>query len=1299
MIMDIKRNNLMKSPERYNIWLLRILFFLLYSLSGNICSGQYEPLFFDQVTTREGLSQSTVNYILQDHDGFLWFATYNGLNKYDGYSFKVYKKNNIDKTSISSNDIYMLFEDKEGYLWIVNSSKAIDRFNPTTEIFENFSHDEANPGSISSNDIYSVNQDSRGNIWVCAGDVLNLYVDKEDSENKRGGFEKYRNPNSSAAITWVFENRWNQLLIFSDYLFYFDPVKKTLVNTNVRLEDALEVGSVIEDEQGNLLIGTVLNGVMKLEFDKTAGTYRRVDPGKINVTPNRRSRLFPDHNKHVWIGTEEGLYRYIPETDVLECYMPDDLDDRTISDQTIHSLYEDNTGVLWIGTFSHGLNKYDFYRKQFLHFRKIPYKKNSLGGDVISSIHGLDPNELWVGLDVGGGVDRILFSSNQEPEIIHYQYDPEDPNSIGGNSTLCLVQRKNGEVWVGSGGAVISRISPETPFSGQKPIIKRYQLEKWTFAIYEDSDGILWGGTWDMGLWRYNDESEKFDFFIPDSSNKYSICDKVIWSLGEDQHKNIWVGGHGNGISVLTADEKRKASPKFLNFSFDRDSPTSISNNTINAFCLAHDSTFWICTAEGLNKVVNHDGLTGSFKDFPDITFHSYYIADGLPSEGIIGIVEDNNGFIWLSTRNGISKMNPQTEEFINYNEDDGLQSNEFWHNAYFKNANGMIFFGGEKGFNAFYPEKIVINPFVPKVVLTELLLFNKIVKVGESINKQVVLKETISRTDELVLSHKNNIITFQFAALHFAQPSLNKYAYYLKGFEDDWNYTGNQRSATYTNLDPGNYTFRVKASNNDGIWSDKEVALSITISPPWWETLFIKITIPVILVLFVLGIFRIRFSMLKKQKEVLQRTVHMRTEELQEVNTLLEEKQEEIILQNDELLNHRNNLEELVNERTYELEKAKQKAEESDRLKSAFLANMSHEIRTPMNAILGFSSLLNETDINEVEKENFIRTIKSNGEALMVLIDDILDISMIQSNQLVLNPKYFNVNTVLTELEDYYRLKNKHGLSIEFVNSKEKELILYIDPVRFRQIMSNLLSNAYKYTNAGYIRFGYEIKEEEILFFVSDSGIGIDPKYSENIFESFFKIEPQSSQVYRGTGIGLAICRRLVELLKGRIWVESSPGSGSSFCFTIPYIKYLEAVPEEKKKSKEKPALSLENFFFVIAEDEPTNYEILVRVLHIPDDKHFWGKNGKEAVDYIEKFGSHDNLIVLMDIKMPVMDGYKALTLIKQINRKIPVVAVTAFALKHEEEEIMAKGFDGYLSKPILANRLKEIVSRLSAP
>jgi CheY-like chemotaxis protein len=354
----------------------------------------------------------------------------------------------------------------------------------------------------------------------------------------------------------------------------------------------------------------------------------------------------------------------------------------------------------------------------------------------------------------------------------------------------------------------------------------------------------------------------------------------------------------------------------------------------------------------------------------------------------------------------------------------------------------------------------------------------------------------------------------------------------------------------------------------------------------------------------------------------------------------------------------------------------------------------MSHEIRTPMNAILGFSKLLKDDEFSHQEKESFIQTINSHGEALLVLIDDIIDISMIESDQLTLSPSYFDVNPIMIELEDYCRLNNKNQLIIEFVNRNEKELILYLDPVRFRQIMINLLSNALKYTHRGFIRFGYEKSENDLRFFVADSGIGIDPQYQENIFEHFYKIELQSNKIYRGTGIGLAICKQLVKLLDGKIWFESTPGNGTVFYFSIPYINYSVNETVKKKSSTSDPSHLLDKIFFVIAEDERANYEVLVKMLHISEDRHFWGVNGREVVDYVQKLENQDNIVVLMDIKMPEMDGYKAMKMIKKFNPKIPIIAITAFALKHEEKEFLAKGFDAYIPKPISADKVKKVIA-----
>lgn len=1180
--MLLLRGNQLKPNARQRVWQFPILLFILLYLICNICHGQYNQIVFDHITSHDGLSQSTVNCIIQDRDGFLWFATNDGLNKYDGYSFKVYRNNKQDRTSLSSNDITYLMEDNQGYLWIVNGSRTgIDRFDPEQETFENFTHDPSDPKSLSSNRIYKVSQDSKGNIWICTETALNLFVPPEKNDDKKAGFEKFTYSGSSAPITWVFENSKRQLLLFSEWLYYFDPSKKEITNSGIRLGGNY-IRSVIEDDQAGLYIGTTYDGIIKLAYNEVTGKYLKVDPGKINVTPENRNCLLRDHNNHIWIGTEiQGLYRYKPETDTLEHFEPDELDNNTISDNTVFSLFEDNTGVLWIGTFSYGLNKVDFYRKEFIHFRKIPYKKNALSGDVISSIHGLNPNELWVGLDIGGGINRIVFSGDQEPKFIRYLNDPKDPNSIGGNSTLCLVHRKNGEVWVGSGGGVISRIMPEPAFSGRKPVVKNYRFDRWTFAIYEDSDGILWGGTWEAGLWRYNDEIDEFDFFIPDETNNYSIGDDIIWSIGEDLHKNIWIGGHGNGISVLTADEKRKADPRFIHFRGEKNNPRSISNNTINAFCQARDSSFWICTAGGLNKVINYREITGRFERFPDISFTSYHTSHGLPAEGIVGIVEDKNGSIWLSSTKGISKLNPQTEEFVNYDVNHGLQSNEFWHNAYYINPDGMIFFGGQNGFNAFYPDKILPNPFLPRVVLTELRVFNKPVHIGDTINNQVILEEPIHLTRKIKLSYKNNFLTFQFAALHYAQPSLNMYAYYLEGIEDDWNYAGNKREANYTNLNPGEYIFRVKASNNDGIWNETGVSLHIVISPPWWKTLVFRIFILLVIVGIVLGFYFYRINLLKSQKKHLEDLVKERTREVEEINAALmlqaeelnestavmEERQQFIEEQTEELKVNNEHLheanEELLKKQTVILMQADNLVETNRKLlvtnatKDKLFSIIAHDLKNPFSSILSFSEILLKKfhDLSEEKKLTFLGAIYESSLRVYDLLENLLQWARTQTGNIQYKPESFNLSEVIDI--NYNLIKDVLAeKEIAFRKDATVDTFVFADRNMINTVIRNLLGNAVKYTEKGFISVGLTRNGEYAEIHINDSGTGMSEAKVKSLFETGEERSAMGTRNEKGSGLGLLVCKDFVEINKGRISVKSVTGKGTTITFTLPVNK-----------------------------------------------------------------------------------------------------------------------------------------------
>ncbi len=520
-----------------------------------------------------------------------------------------------------------------------------------------------------------------------------------------------------------------------------------------------------------------------------------------------------------------------------------------------------------------------------------------------------------------------------------------------------------------------------------------------------------------------------------------------------------------------------------------------------------------------------------------------------------------------------------------------------------------------------------------------------------------------------------------------------------MEGFDNDWVYTNaSNRYATYTNLDPGTYIFRVKASNCDNVWNDQGTSLVIEISPPYWKTWWFRISLIIFIYLVLYIIYILKVRDMKHQKIILERIVEERTEELNNSNALLEERNEEILSQkeeveaqknhileqNKELEQHRWNLEELVTERTAELEKAKNKAEESDRLKTAFLTNMSHEIRTPLNAIVGFSNLLFETNQTDDEKSEYHKQISQNTESLLLLIDDILDLSKIESGQLEIISEKFSVNRLLNEIFTYWSLnKIKDGLEIR-INNKEKEndYWIYSDKYRIKQIITNFMSNAVKFTEKGFVELGLEVKGNTYLFYVKDTGIGIAEKNLSLIFERFRKVEDNKTILYRGVGLGLAISRSISEMLGGKLFVESKIGTGSCFYFSMPVGLKEEAatkvpvanLPFENKYDWEDKSI-------LIVEDNDASYFFLNRVLKRTKAKTFWASNGNAAVEYFQSGKKFD--LVLMDIKLPGINGIQALKLIREIIPDQKIIAQTAYASIENEKDIMEAGFDDYLSKP----------------
>ena len=611
------------------------------------------------------------------------------------------------------------------------------------------------------------------------------------------------------------------------------------------------------------------------------------------------------------------------------------------------------------------------------------------------------------------------------------------------------------------------------------------------------------------------------------------------------------------------------------------------------------------------------------------------------------------------------------------------------------------MYFGGMGGITSLLPQDLIAAKPSPKLAFIDFKLFNKSVNPS---NGNSPLKREISYTDEIRLGHKDYVFSIEFAAQEYVNPNKILYQYKLENFDQDWNQVkASQRFATYTNLSGGTYTFKVRSTDTDGIWCNNEIQMKIVIDPPFWQTWWFVLIFNVLFIFLVFAIYKARLTIITRQKKNLELQVDLRTKELQQTNEEITEQSEEIRQQRDQILFqtselelHRNNLEELVKERTIDLIKAKESAEESDRLKTSFLANMSHEIRTPMNSIIGFLNLLEGEKIKATDRMNFIRIVRHNSDMLMHLINDILDLAFIESGQLKLCPTIESVSKLLNIIISNYSItdlllqKPKIKLSVTL---PDDEVFIFTDHFRFIQVLSNLLNNALKYTDEGSIEIALTVADSIAIFSVKDTGIGIASDNLDKIFGRFTKIEDTNSKIYRGAGLGLAISRRIVEKMDGEIWVESKLGEGSCFYFTQPVSVYSPAQKAVKMAEKMAISLKVSKKLILICEDEDYNYMYLERILFREKMDIIRACNGAEAVEFIRS-GSKPDLI-LMDIKMPVMDGIRAADIIKnELAFTNPIIALSAYATSEEKRRYSAY-FDDYLTKPLGKDELIETLNK----
>jgi len=771
---------------------------------------------FDHISLEKGLSQSTVNAIIQDRQGFMWFGTEDGLNRYDGYNFVVYRNNSLDSHSISDNRILALCEDSDGDIWIGTFRGGLNRYVRDKDTFIRYKHEPSNPRSLSGSSVSAVEQDSAGALWIGTwGGGLNRYDAKSDS------FLRFRHnpaePNSlvddrvtSLCIdktgrlwvgTWGGANKLNLTVAEGSFSLgaRFD-----------RLGNA-QVTTIYGDKSGDVWVGTLNTGLIRYDSKtKVVTSYRNEKNNIKSLSSGGVKCILEDRRGDLWIGTYDGgLNRFDRSANIFFHFqsMPEDV--YSLSDNQIHSLCEDRTGRLWIGTGASGLNLYDPDKRKFVHNFQVPSDPQSLSSNVVRALTEDSRGDLWVGT-LGGGLNRY---DKKGGGFAHFRYAQNNPAGISSNSILSLREDRFGLLWIGTDYKGLDRYdrhankfvhfrhNPDDSLSLSNNVI---------LSIYEDRGGYLWVGT-AGGLNRLDRNAQTFLHYFREKDNPNSLSGDWVYSIYEDSRGFLWVGTWGSGLNRYD-----RGNSTFKRYVPEPNDPQSLSDLTVFAIVEDSNEDLWLGTANGLNQYVRAED-----------TFIHYTERDGLPNNVVYGILPDDAGNLWLSTNHGLCKFNCETHRCQNYDIFDGLQSNEFNQGAYCKSKSGQLFFGGISGFNAFYPDSIKKNTNIPPVVLTNFRVFDKPVRLDRS----------VWMLNGIQLSYNDNFFSFEFAALDYTAPQKNRYAYILEGFDRDWIYSGTRRYASYTNLDGGEYVFRVKGSNNDDVWNEQGVSVRITIIPPFWKT------------------------------------------------------------------------------------------------------------------------------------------------------------------------------------------------------------------------------------------------------------------------------------------------------------------------------------------------------------------------------------------------------------------------------------------------------------------------------
>lgn len=1229
---------------------------------------------FERITIAEGLSAGQVRDIVQDQQGFLWIATGDGLNKYDGYGFTIYRNRPGDSTSISYNWIQQVFIDRQGTLWAGTFGGGLNRFDPDTETFTRYRHDENNPRSLSQDYVSALFEDTQGTFWV---------------GTQSGGLNRFDRASG----------------LFTRY--QHDAEDEGSLSSN-------EIGVIYEDRQGTLWIGTGETSGSTPEtgglnrFDRATETFTRYlhdpdDPSRL--VDNRVQTLYEDTDGVLWVGTcQRGLHRFDRETETFtrvflkegELSRVDPAAGMEGICQKVTILYEDRAGAFWVGIFGSGLARWNRATGTRTAHTYNPNDPQSLGSNDVWSLFEDRKGTLWVST-LGGGVARVASASRFRQTM----HDPDDPASLSHNDVAALHIDRAGTLWVGTFSG-LNKFVPSAAEGSDSATgtFTRYLPDDKIEAIVEDRLGQLWVGTQNSGLLHFDRTTGQATRYLHNPDDPNSLRSNHISALLADQSGRLWVATWGGGLHRF--DQTTGA---FTSYLLHPDMERGQLNNYARTRSLYedHQGTLWIGSDKGFGWFDEEaevivpaldDGFTVGFledragrfwviapglgllrfeRETGNITY--FNAESGLPSNVVLNIMEDDAGFLWLSANGGLSRFDPERETFKNFGTGEGLRSVLFNPGSQ-KSADGTFFFASPDGLLSFSPDQVDQDAQLPDVALTGLRINNEPVAHGP----EAPLRKPMGRTEEIRLSHVQKNVTFEYVALHFTDPARNQYQYRLDPYDEAWIDAGTQRLANYTNLDPGTYTFRVKAAGSDGLWNEEGASVRLVIEPPWWQTWWAYGLYGLLLVasLFAVNRFQQR-RLLNKERE-----------------RVAAERMEQIRLQNERL-------------------------REIDEMKTHFLANISHEFRTPLTLTFGplQDFLSGRFPSYEEAKPHFERALR-NGRSLLWLINQLLDLSRIESSTLKLQAGRHDLKRFLSQTSALFEsLAASRGIILQ-VESPPDAFPHGFDADILENVVVNLLSNAFKFTPSGGTITLHLHREAngDACIEIRDTGEGIAADHLPYLFDRFYQADATTTRKREGVGIGLALVKELVALHGGTIAVESEVGVGTRFTIHLPDVPSETEVLENEEAPARRvmvgPLAVADIETSLVATEAPqasnaasADTTIVLLVEDNADMRAYLRDHLKNDFEVVEAEDGRVGLekayalvpdLVLSDVMMPEIDGLALCRALKQDARTshVPVVLLTAKADVESRISGFETGADAYLPKPFSAEELQVRVRSL---